>query len=58
MIFKGYMFERSEKCQNCKLQIPQAEYLPRNSPGFRTAFGIMIGPFSFCEIGKTIGIEK
>ena len=24
--------ERSEKDQNCKLQFPQADYLPRHSP--------------------------
>ena len=48
-----YILERSEKVQNCKLQFPQADYIPRNSPNFRTVFGIMIGPFSSCEIGKT-----
>ena len=50
--------ERSEKDQNCKLQFPQPDYEPRHSPNFRTVFGIMIGPFSFCEIGKTWGTNK
>ena len=48
----SYLFlpHGTEKDQNCKLQFPQADYFLRNSPDFRTVFGIMIGPFSFCEI--------
>ena len=48
----------SEKDQTCKLQFPQADYVPRNSLDFRTVFGIMIGPFFSCEIGKTWGTEN
>ena len=50
--------ECSEKDQNCKLQFPQPDYWPRHSPDFRTVFGIMIRPFSICEIGKTWGTNK
>ena len=39
--------------KNWKFQLPQLDYQPRHSPDFRTVFGIMIGPFSICEIGKT-----
>ena len=53
-----WALERSEKDQNCKLQFPQPDYWPRHSPDFRTVFGIMIWPFSFCEIGKTWGTNK
>ena len=53
-----YILKRSETDQKCKLRFPQADYLPRNSPDFRTVFGIMIGPFSFCEISKTQGIKN
>ena len=45
--------ERSEKDQNWKLQFPQADYLQGRSPDFKTVFGIMIGPFSACKIGRT-----
>ena len=56
--FQGvYILMRSEEYHNCKLQLPKADYFPRNSPDFRTVFGIMIGPFSFCEISKTSGIK-
>ena len=48
-----YELERSEKDQNCKLQFPQPDYRLRHIPDFRTLFGIMIGPFSSSEIGKT-----
>ena len=48
-----YILERCEKDQNCKLQFPQPDYQPCHSPEFRTVFGIMIGPFSSYEIGKT-----
>ena len=41
--------------KNWKFQFPQPDYRPRHSPDFRTVFGIMIGPFSSCEIGKTWG---
>ena len=47
-----------EKDQNCKLQFPQPDYWRRRSPDFRTVFGIMIGPFSFCEIGKLWGTNR
>ena len=57
-IWKYSLLECSEKDQNCKLQFPQPDYWPRHSPDFRTVFGIMIGPFSFCEIGKTWGTNK
>ena len=53
-----YTLERCEKDQNCKLQFPQPDYWPRHSPDFRTVFGIMIGPFSSCKIGKTWGTNK
>ena len=57
--FQGvYILKRSEEYQNCKLQLPKADYFPRNSPDFRTVFGIMIGPFSFCEMGKMWGTNK
>ena len=46
------------KRSNCKLQFPQLDYWPRHSPNFRTVFGIMIGPFSSCKIGKTWGTNK
>ena len=39
--------------KNWNFQFPQPDYQPRHSPNFRTVFGIMIGPFSFCKIGKT-----
>ena len=44
--------------KNWKFQFPQPDYWPRHSPDFRTVFGIIIGPFSFCEIGKTRGTNK
>ena len=50
--------ECSEKHKSFKLKIPQPDSERRHSPDFRTAFGIMIGPFSFCEIGKTGGTNK
>ena len=54
MIFHDiYTIEQSEKDQNRKLQFLQPDYRPRQSPNFKTVFGIMIGPFSSCEIGKT-----
>ena len=40
------------------MKIPQPDSERRHSPDFRTVFGIMIGPFSFCEIGKTWGTNK
>ena len=43
--------------KNWKFQFPQPDYRPRHSPDFRTVFGIMIGPFSSCEIGKTWGLR-
>ena len=48
-----WVLECSEKHKSFKLKIPQPDSERRYSPDFRTAFGIMIGPFSFCEIGKT-----
>ena len=45
--------ECSEKHKSFKLKIPQPDSKRRHSPDFRTVFGIMIGPFSSCEIGKT-----
>ena len=45
--------ECSEKYKSFKLKIPQPDSERRHSPDFRTVFGIMIGPFSSCEIGKT-----
>ena len=44
--------------KNWKFQFPQPDYRPRHSPDFRTVFGIMIGPFSSCEIGKTWGLQN
>ena len=44
--------------KNWKFQFPQPDYQPRHSPDFRTVFGIMIGPFSFCEIGKRWGTNN
>ena len=43
---------------DCKLQFPQPDYWPHHSPDFRIVFGIMIRPFSSCEIGKTWGTIK
>ena len=50
--------ECSEKYKSFKLKIPQPDSERRHSPDFRTVFGIMIGPFSSCEIGKTWGTNK
>ena len=47
------ILECSEKHKSFKLKIPQPDSERRHSPDFRTVFGIMIGPFSSCEIGKT-----
>ena len=55
---KGWLVECSEKYKSFKLKIPQPDSERRHSPDFRTVFGIMIGPFSFCEIGKTWGTNK
>ena len=44
--------------KNWKFQFPQLDYWPRQSPDFRTVFGIMIGPFSSCKIGKMWGTNK
>ena len=44
--------------KNWNFQFPQPDYQPRHSPDFRTLFGIMIGPFSSCEIGKTWGLQN
>mgnify|MGYP006271146547 CR=1 FL=1 len=52
------LLECSEKYKSFKLKIPQPDSERRHSPDFRTVFGIMIGPFSFCEIGKTWGTNK
>ena len=48
-----YTLECCEKYKTFKLKIPQPDSKRRHSPDFRTVFGIMIGPFSSCEIGKT-----
>ena len=45
--------ECSEKYKSFKLKIPQPDSERCHSPDFRPVFGIMIGPFSSCEIGKT-----
>ena len=50
--------ECCEKYKSFKLKIPQPDSERRHSPDFRTVFGIMIGPFSSCEIGKTWGTNK
>ena len=52
-VLEGSGIECSEKYKDFKLKIPQPDSERRHSPDFRTAFGIMIGSFSFCEIGKT-----
>ena len=56
--FTQYTPECSEKYKNFKLKIPQPDSERRHGPDFRTFFGIMIGPFSICEIGKTWGTNK
>ena len=45
--------ECSEKHKSFKFKFPQPDSQRRQSHDFRTVFGIMIEPFSFCEIGKT-----
>jgi len=52
------VLECCEKYKSFKLKIPQPDLERRHSPDFRTVFGIMIGPFSSCEIGKTWGTNK
>ena len=54
----GYWVECSEKTKSFNLKIPQPDSKRRHSPDFRTVFEIMIGPISFCEIGKTWGTNK
>ena len=49
----GCTIECCEKYKSFKLKIPQPDSERRHSLDFRTVFEIMIGPFSFCEIGKT-----
>ena len=49
----AYAVECSEKTKSFNLKIPQPDSERRHSPDFKTVFEIMIGPFSFCEIGKT-----
>ena len=39
-------------------QFRQADYLPRHSSVFKTVFGIMIRPLSFCKIIKMWGTNK
>ena len=48
-----YSFECSENYKSFKLKITQPDSERRHRPNFRTVFGIMIGPFSSCEIGTT-----
>ena len=50
---RGWGVECSEKHKSFKLKIPQPDSERCHSPDFRIVFGIMIGPFSSCEIGKT-----
>ena len=50
---RPYILECSEKTKSFNLKIPQPDSERRHSPDFRTVFRIMIGLFSFCEIGKT-----
>ena len=57
-IKEGCAVECCEKYKSFKLKIPQPDSERRHSPDFRTVFGIMIGPFSSCEIGKTCGTNK
>ena len=45
--------ECSEKTKSFNLKIPQPDSERRHSPDSKIVFEIMIGPFSFCEIGKT-----
>ena len=45
--------ECNEKTKSFYLKIPQPDSERRHSLDFRTVFGIMIGPFSFCEFGET-----
>ena len=52
------LIECCEKYKSFKLKIPQPDSGRRHSPDFRTVFGIMIGPFSSCEIGKTWGLQN
>ena len=53
MIFHDTI-EQSEKDQNRKLQFLQPDYRPRQSPNFRTVFGIMIGPFPTAKLAKHV----
>ena len=39
-------------------KFPQADYLPRHNPDFKTVFGITYGPFSLIKINKTWGTNK
>ena len=39
-------------------KFPQADYLPRHNPDFKTVFGIIFGPFSLIKISKTWGTNK
>ena len=57
-IYLGHDLECCEKTKSFNLKIPQPDSERRHSPDFRTVFEIMIGPFSFCEIGKTWGTNK
>ena len=51
----GVTIECSEKTKsfNLTIQNKQKDSEQRHGPDFKTVFEIMIGPFSFCEIGKT-----
>ena len=57
-VWDPYWVECCEKYKSFKLKIPRPDSERRHSPDFRTVFGIMIGPFSSCEIGKTWGTNK
>ena len=52
-----YPLEQSKKDQNCKLQFPWADYIPRHSLDFRAVF-FNHGPFSVCEISKKKQVNK
>ena len=51
----GWILECSEQTKSFNLKIPHPDSERRHSPDFKTVFGIMIGPFSPCKIGKTRG---
>ena len=58
VLVKLCTLECCEKYKSFKLKIPQPVSERCHCPDFRTVFGIMIGPFSSCEIGKTCCTNK